>query len=58
MKVNKEELFTTTAALGIVKDAVKIALPGYNPEICDQIVFNRVLASIEARRKTKKGADK
>ncbi len=56
MQVKKEELFTLAASLGIVKAAIKNVIPGYKPEICDNIVFNSVSKAITKKAAENKGA--
>ena len=56
MQVKKEELFTLTATLGMVKAAIKKVIPNYQPEICDNIVFNRVSEAITKKAAENKGA--
>lgn len=56
MQVKKEELFTLAATLGIVKSAVKHVIPSYNPEVCDNIVFNSVSKVIAKKIEENKGA--
>ena len=46
---NKQEIFTTTATLGIIKSALKKVVDGYDPQVCDPIIANRTIATIKER---------
>ena len=55
MQVKKEQLYTMATTLGIVKAAIKNVLPGYRPEVCDGIVFNKLNQAIAAKQAEQKG---